>query len=83
MMRQEKSKFVVAVSFFLVLFLSLRRAVEMWKNPQADRALVTNIRPDHVMVTQRRSSQGEVRRRDAYSDVVLRGLDYKGCSFSG
>jgi hypothetical protein len=47
-MRQEEIKFVVAVSFFLVLFLSLRRAVEMWKNPQADRALVTNIHPDHV-----------------------------------
>ena len=82
-MMQEKNKFVVAVSFFLVLFLSLRRAVEMWKNPQADRGLVTNGRPDHAMVTRRRSSQVEVRRRDAYSDVVLRGLDYKGCSFSG
>jgi hypothetical protein len=37
MMMQEENRFVVAVSFFLVLFLSLRRAVEMWKNPQADR----------------------------------------------
>ena len=42
-MMLEKNKVVVAVSFFLVLFLSLKRAVEMWKNPQADRALVTNI----------------------------------------
>jgi hypothetical protein len=82
-MMQEKNRFVVAVSFFLVLFLSLRRAVEMWKNPQADRGLVTNSRPNHAMVTRRRSSQAEFRRRDAYSDVVLRGLDYKGCSFSG
>ena len=46
-MMQEKNKFVVAVSFFLVLFLSLRRAVEMWKNPQADQGLVTNRRPNH------------------------------------
>jgi transposase len=36
-----------------------------------------------VVVTRRRSSQGWVRRREAYSDVVLRGLDYKGCCFSG
>ena len=26
---------VAAVSFFLLLFLSLRRAVEMWETPQA------------------------------------------------
>ena len=28
-------------------------------------------------------SRAWYRRRDAYSDGVLRGLDYKGCSFSG
>jgi hypothetical protein len=45
------------------------------------RVLVTNSRPNQVMVTRRDSSQDEVRERDAHSDVVLRGLDYKGCSF--
>jgi hypothetical protein len=49
---------VAAVSFFLVLFLSLRRAVEMWETPRADQALATNISIDHSMVNRRRSSQG-------------------------
>lgn len=35
-----------AVSFFLVLFLSLKRPVEMWKTPQTDRILATNTQPD-------------------------------------
>jgi hypothetical protein len=72
---------VAAVSFFLLLFLSLRRAVEMWETPQADQALATNIPIDHSMVNRRHSSQGQSRRRDAYSDVVLRGLGYKECIF--
>ena len=49
---------VAAVSFFLVLFLSLRRAVEMWETPQAYQALATNIPIDHSMVNRRHSSQG-------------------------
>ena len=72
---------VAAVSFFLLLFLSLRRAVEMWETPQADQALATNIPIDHSMVNRRHSSQGQSRRSDAYSDVVLRGLGYKECIF--
>ena len=47
---------VAAVSFFLLLFLSLRRAVEMWETPQADQALATNIPIDHLMVNRRHSS---------------------------
>ena len=72
---------VAAVSFFLVLFLSLRWAVEMWKNPQADQGLVTNSHFDHMMVNSRLSSQSSSRRTDAHSDVVLRGLGYKECRF--
>ena len=49
---------VAAVSFFLVLFLSLRRAVEMWETPQVDHALATNIPIDHSMINRRHSSQG-------------------------
>jgi len=49
---------VAAVSFFLLLFLSLRRAVGMWETPQADQALATNIPIDHSMVNRRHSSQG-------------------------
>ena len=51
----------------------------MWKNPRADMALVTNSHFDHMMINRRRSSQSQVRRTDAHSDVVLRGLGYKGC----
>lgn len=47
-MPEEEQTVVVAVSFFLVLFLSLKRAVEMWKNPRAGRALVTNIRHNQL-----------------------------------
>src|SRR5262249_42967948 len=72
-----------AVSFFLLLFLSLERAVGMWKNPQADRAVVTNGHFDHTMVNRRPSSQRLVRRTDAHSDVVPRGHGYKECEFSG
>jgi L-ascorbate metabolism protein UlaG (beta-lactamase superfamily) len=53
----------------------------MWKNPRADMALVTNSHFDHMMVKRRRSSQSQVRKTDAHSDVVLRGLGYKECRF--
>jgi hypothetical protein len=55
----------------------------MWKNPQADRAVVTNRHFDHTMVNRRPSSQSLVRRTNAHSDVVPRGLGYKECKFSG
>jgi hypothetical protein len=54
---------VVAVSFFLVLFLSLSGAVEMWKIHRPTESWLRIFAPTRTMVTRRRASQEEVRRR--------------------
>jgi hypothetical protein len=71
---------VVAVSFFLVLFLSLGLPVEMWEIPEAITA-----GPGYESTPQPRDGyqetfgSGPSWKPNAYSDVVLRGLGYKGC----
>ena len=82
-MKEENVSIAVAVSFFLVLFLSLKRAVEMWKIHGPTEPWLRILDPTTRWLTvdvRARARSGE---GDAYSDVVLRGLDYKGCSFSG
>lgn len=61
---------VAAVSFFLLLFLSLKRLVEMWKIHRADRALVTNMPIDHTMVNRRRSSQSLVAGEQMHTQML-------------
>jgi hypothetical protein len=77
----EESKGPAAgVSFFLVLFLSLRLPVEMWEIPEA-----VTAGPGYESIPQpgdgyeETFGSGPSWKRNACSDVVLRGLGYKGC----
>jgi hypothetical protein len=77
----EGSKGTAAVvSFFLVLFLSLRLPVEMWEIPEA-----LTAGPGYESIPQPRDGyeetfeSGPSWKPNACSDVVLRGLGYKGC----
>src|SRR5215471_19679901 len=76
----EESTGVAAVSFFLVRFLSFRLPVEMWEIPEA-----VTAGPDYESNPQPREGyeetfgSGPSWKPNACSDVVLRGLGYKGC----
>ena len=69
-----------SLSFFLVLFLSLRLPVEMWEIPEA-----VTAGPGYESIPQPRDGyeetfgSGPSWKPNACSDVVLRGLGYKGC----
>ena len=77
---EESKGGVAAVSFFLVLFLSLRMPVEMWEIPEA-----VTAGPGYESIPQPRDGyeetfgSGPSWKPNACSDVVLRGLGYKGC----
>ena len=74
---------VAAVSFFLLLFLSLKRAVGMWKNPRADMALVTNSHFDHMMINRRRSSQSQSGEQMHTQMLSFEDSAIRNASFSG
>ena len=77
---EESKGGVAAVSFFLVLFLSLGLPVEMWEIPEA-----VTAGPGYESIPPPRDGyketfgSGPSWKPNACSDVVLRGLGYKGC----
>ena len=76
----EESTGVAAVSFFLVLFLSFRLPVEMWEIPEAITAGPGyEWSPQPLDGYEETFGSGPSWKRNACSDVVLRGLGYKGC----
>ena len=77
---EESKGGVAAVSFFLVLFLSLGLPVEMWEIPEAVTAGPGyECNPQPYDGYEETFGSGPSRKPNACSDVVLRGLGYKGC----
>ena len=74
---------VAAVSFFLLLFLSLGGAVEMWNTARTDEALVTNRHFNQVMVYRRRSSQSQSGEQMHTQMLSFEDSAIRNASFSG
>jgi hypothetical protein len=69
--------------FLFASFSFFRRAVEMWKTPRADGALVTNKHFDQVMVNRRRSSQSQSGEQMHTQMVSCEDSAIRNASFSG
>ena len=63
--------------------LSLGGAVEMWKTPRTDGALVTNRHFNHVMVNRRRSSQSQSGEQMHTQMLSFEDSAIRNASFSG
>lgn len=55
-------------------------AVEMWKSFYKPQGRITNLPPDEFDGYEETFGFGPSQEPNAYSDVVLRGLGYKGCA---
>jgi hypothetical protein len=81
--RKKKSSVRRSGFFLFGSFLSLGGAVEMWKTPRTDGALVTNRHFDQVMVNRRRSSQSQSGEQMHTQMLSFEDSAIRNASFSG